>query len=112
VLTVCLTRCWHVLTFGQELFLSSDGRPTVAWRPALCSPPPPPPLLLSSLQIQIDHAELGPLVGGARAGGPLLAARLPVDSVVFDLCRGPGMVAQVACSRASTANSSEKAGKI
>jgi hypothetical protein len=34
----------------------------------------------------------------ARAGG-LLASRRLLDSVVFDLCRGPGTVAQV--SRAS-----------
>jgi hypothetical protein len=34
----------------------------------------------------------------ARAGG-LLASRRLMDSVVFDLCRGPGTVAQVACSR-------------
>jgi hypothetical protein len=36
----------------------------------------------------------------ARAGG-LLASRRLMDSVVFDLCRGPGTVAQVVCSRSS-----------
>jgi hypothetical protein len=33
-----------------------------------------------------------------RAGG-LLASRRLMDSVVIDLCRGPGTVAQVVCSR-------------
>jgi hypothetical protein len=39
----------------------------------------------------------------ARAGG-LLATRRLVDSVVFDLCRGPGMVAQVVCARTRAQN--------
>jgi hypothetical protein len=34
----------------------------------------------------------------ARAGGLLTSRRL-MDSVVFDLCRGLGSVAQVVCSR-------------
>jgi hypothetical protein len=29
----------------------------------------------------------------------MLASRRLMDSVVFDLCRGPGTVAQVVCSR-------------
>jgi hypothetical protein len=37
----------------------------------------------------------------ARAGG-LLASRQLMDSVVFDLCRGPDTVAQVVCSRSRT----------
>jgi hypothetical protein len=45
---------------------------------------------------KLRHAEqLGPLMV-ARAGG-LLGTRRLVDSVVFDLGRGPGMVAQVLC---------------
>jgi hypothetical protein len=44
-----------------------------------------------------DHAELGPLMV-ARAGG-LLASRRLMNSVVFDLCRGPGTVTQFVCSR-------------
>jgi hypothetical protein len=45
----------------------------------------------------------------ARAGG-LLASRQLLDSVVFDLCRGPGTIAQVLCSRsrASIERSSEQ----
>jgi hypothetical protein len=45
----------------------------------------------------------------ARAGG-LLASRRLLDSVVFDLCRGPGTAAQVLCSRscASIERSSEE----
>jgi hypothetical protein len=35
-----------------------------------------------------------------------------VDSVVFDLCRGPGMVAQLVCSHASTERSSLKEKKV
>jgi hypothetical protein len=49
----------------------------------------------------------------ARAGG-LLASRRLIDSVVFDLCRGPGTVAQVVCSRsrASLERSSERPKKL
>jgi hypothetical protein len=49
---------------------------------------------------------LGPLMV-ARTGG-LLATRRLMDSVVSDLCRGPGMVALGVCSRASTRHSSKK----
>jgi hypothetical protein len=44
-----------------------------------------------------------------RTGG-LLASRRLMDSVVFDLCRGPDTIAQVVCSssRASIERSSER----
>jgi hypothetical protein len=65
--------------------------------PSLSLPPPSPP----SPSLQIDHAELRPLMVGGRPAGQQV--RLMEDSVVFDLCRVPrpwhGTVAQVVCSR-------------
>jgi hypothetical protein len=50
---------------------------------------------------------VGPLNGGAP-GGALLPRGPPfrwwlVDSVVFDLCRGPGMVERTLCAPAARA---------
>jgi hypothetical protein len=45
--------------------------------------------------------------GGHRAGG-LLASRRLMDSVVFDLCRGPGTVAQGASKNAAVNGKKKK----